>query len=84
MEYPEEAIKNKISGKVTIQFVVDTLGQVVNPKILRGASEVLEREVIRIVKSSPIWEPGRMQEKKVRQYVIVPIKFELPENNVKP
>lgn len=58
LEYPDIARENGISGKVTIEFTIDYDGSVVDVRIKRGVDESLDKEAIRVVKSSPKWIPG--------------------------
>lgn len=57
--YPPEAKKNKVQGRVTLQFTVGQNGKVSNARVLRGADESLDKEALRVVSLSPDWEPGR-------------------------
>lgn len=54
---PEIALENSIQGKIYIQFNVTSKGKVVDAKILRGVDPSLDNEAVRVVMSSPAWEP---------------------------
>ena len=56
--YPEQAIKDKVQGRVIVEMVIETTGEVVDAKILRGLSPECDAEVLRIVKLMPKWTPG--------------------------
>ena len=75
--YPESAIENGVSGRVTVEFTIDTDGTVRNVKVLRGVDASLDREAIRVISSSPKWEPGEQRDKAVRVSYIFPMVFEL-------
>jgi len=77
LKYPIEAKKNKEQGRVFISFVVDKEGQIKNVKIERGVSPFLDKEAIRVVKSSPNWEPGTQGGQKVNVQYTFPIVFKL-------
>lgn len=77
LKYPEEAAKNEISGRVFIQFVVEADGSVSNVKVVRGADPHLDAEAMRVVKSSPIWKPGKQRGQNVRVSFTFPINFVL-------
>ena len=77
LRYPEIAAENGISGKVYIQFVVNSKGQVEDVKVIRGVDPSLEKESIRVVMSSPKWVPGRQRGKAVRVQFNMPINFVL-------
>jgi TonB family protein len=75
--YPVKAQENKMEGKVTVKFVIKSDGSIDNVRILRGVSESLDNEAIRIVKAMPKWIPGRQNGKAVNVYFTLPIDFKL-------
>ena len=75
--YPEIAKENQISGKVITQFTVEKDGSVTNVKVLRGVDEALDKEAIRVVKSSPKWTPGRQRDRAVKVTYTFPVIFQL-------
>ncbi|MEQ9289339.1 MAG: energy transducer TonB [Cyclobacteriaceae bacterium] len=60
LEYPEESFKNKIEGKVMVQFVVNKDGEVTDEKVVQGLNEELDAEALRIMKLSPNWIPDKL------------------------
>lgn len=50
LQYPEEAIKNKIEGAVAIEYNVDVFGNVMEAKIKHGIGYGCDEEAIRLVK----------------------------------
>ncbi|MBN1119201.1 MAG: energy transducer TonB [Bacteroidales bacterium] len=78
MIYPEEAAKKGISGKVYIQFQVNSNGEVENAKVVRSVDPDLDKEAVRVVNSSPVWEkPGMQRGKAVNVQYTVQIIFQL-------
>ncbi|MBN2611386.1 MAG: energy transducer TonB [Bacteroidales bacterium] len=76
--YPKEAQDNKISGRVYINFVVDTDGSVTDVKVIRGVHPVLDKAALDLIKSSPKWEKaGKQRGQSVRVAFTFPITFEL-------
>lgn len=59
IQYPVIAIKNGISGRVFLQFTINSKGEVVDVKVMRGVDPALDKEALRVVSASPIWEPGK-------------------------
>lgn len=57
--YPPEALKDKVQGRVMLEFAINTDGTVSDVKILRGVSKEIDAEAVRVVSESPAWEPGR-------------------------
>ena len=77
LRYPEIAAENGISGRVFVQFDVDKTGKVKNVKIVRGVHKTLDNEALRVVKSSPKWNPGYMDGKPVTVRFTFPIVFQM-------
>jgi TonB family protein len=75
--YPEEAKKNGITGKVFVQFTVNSKGEVIDVKVTRGVSPSLDAEAVRVVQSSPLWDPGKQKGKPVDVQFTFPIDFKL-------
>ena len=66
---------SEINGRVTASFTVDKRGKVVNPKIVKGLSDGVDREVLRILSSSPDWAPAKYNGKAVTCTFTFPIIF---------
>ena len=77
VEYPEEAQKNNIEGKVFVSFVVAKDGNVKDAKIERGVAPSIDNEALRVVNSLPKWTPGKQRGQAVNVKFTVPINFEL-------
>ena len=77
LQYPEIALQNGIDGTVFIYFVVEPDGNVSNTRVLRGVDPALDTEVIRVIRASPKWSPGKQRGKPVRVGFTFPIKFKL-------
>lgn len=58
-QYPKEAYRKGIQGRVTCSFVVNADGTVSHISILRGVEQSLNQEAIRIMSKMPEWKPGR-------------------------
>ena len=63
--YPELAKELNLQGRVTMQFTVMKDGSVGNIKVVRGVDPLLDQEALRVVATSPKWEPGRQRERAV-------------------
>lgn len=77
LNYPTIAAENGISGRVYVQFVVNTKGKVTNVKVVRGVDPSLDREAVRVIKSSPNWGAGKQRGKAVQVGFTFPIVFQL-------
>ncbi len=65
--------ENKLNGKVFIQFVVEVDGSLSNFKVLRDLGNGTGDEAVRVLKKSPKWKPGILNEKPVRVLTSLPI-----------
>ena len=77
LQYPEIAQENGISGRVFVQFAVNSQGEVVDVKVVRGVDPALDKEAVRVVKSSPRWTPGKQRGRPVKVQFTFPIVFVL-------
>jgi len=77
LKYPTIAIENGISGKVYVQYAVNSKGEVVDVKVVRGVDPSLDKEAVRVIMSSPRWEPAKQRGTKVKQQFTIPIAFQL-------
>jgi TonB family protein len=78
MEYPVQAIQNKVEGKVTVQFSVDPSGELGEFKILKSLGYGCDEEVIRLIKEGPKWNPSKRNLQPVKDKVKVRLKFKIP------
>ncbi|MCM1312868.1 MAG: energy transducer TonB [Bacteroides sp.] len=77
LKYPEEAEKDKVSGIVQVEFVVETDGSLTEIKVPKSVHAAFDAECIRVVKAMPKWTPAKIKGKTVRQRAIVTIPFRL-------
>ena len=75
--YPQEATEAGISGKVYVQFSVNSKGEVCDVKIVRAVHPSLDKEAQRVVTSSPKWVAAKQGGKPVKQIFILPIVYQL-------
>ena len=64
--YPEIAKENGVEGRVILQFTIGKDGRLQDVKVLRTPDESLAQEAVRVVSSSPKWEPGRQRDRAVK------------------
>ncbi len=79
MNYPENAIKKGIQGKVFVRFQIEKDGSVAEPTIVRSLDPETDAEAVRVISIMPKWIPGKMNGKVVRCYFVLPITFKLDE-----
>ncbi len=75
IKYPKKALKNGVSGKVFVQFVIDKTGKVTNVVAVRGVEKSLDKEAVRVIRSMPKWKPGMKDGQPVKVKYTIPINF---------
>jgi TonB family protein len=70
--YPKEAKSNGIQGEILFQFTIMPSGKMGDVKIVKGVHQLLDEELIRVVRSSPDWEPFPAGENKA---IEIPMSF---------
>jgi protein TonB len=75
--YPGEALRNQVEGKVFVSFVVNSLGEVTDVKVIKGLGAGLDEETIRAVKTLPRFIPGKQNGRAVSVAYTVPISFKI-------
>jgi TonB family protein len=75
--YPEAAIKYEVEGNVYVKFVVDEMGNILMPVVVRGLIPECDAEAIRLINNMPAWVPGKQNGKPAAVRYIIPIKFKL-------
>ena len=80
IEYPEQAQKANVEGKVFARFCVEKDGSVSNIKILRDIGYGCGDAVVKMLKSMPRWKPARVGGKNVRVEFNLPVNFILSDD----
>lgn len=82
LQYPTLAAESGIGGTVFVSFVVDTLGMITDPRIVRDIGGGCGREALRIVQLMPRWEPARWYGHAISTQYMLPIFFDISKNRV--
>ncbi len=78
IRYPSEAKRNGTQGRVFVRFVIDANGNVSDLEIVKGVSDALDRESIRVVKASnKKWIPAKSRGIPVKSAFVLPVYFKL-------
>ena len=83
LKYPAEAIRDGVQGKVMVEFVIEKDGSVTGVRIVKGVSEELDAEALKVVSASPKWKPGRVNGNRVRTSLTIPVEFKLEKKGEK-
>lgn len=73
--YPEKSREMGEQGTVYVQFVVNADGSISDVIVLKGVSDLLDAEAMRVIKLMPNWKPGFQNGKPVRVRYQIPIAF---------
>lgn len=79
IRYPEEATKKGAVGNVVVNFCVGKYGYIKESRItvLKSPDKLLSDEVIRVLKSSPQWTPGKQKGNPVVVQFTLPVGFKV-------
>ena len=77
LDYPKDAHEAGVEGRVMVQFTICEDGLLRDVKVLRGVDPRLDAEAVRVLSSSPKWEPGEQDGKPVKVTYLFPVIFRL-------
>jgi len=80
--YPEEALENRVEGRITVRFVVSVNGSVQKAEVYGSTGtaldlSLLENEALRVIRMLPTWRPGKQDGTPVPVYFTVPVNFKI-------
>jgi protein TonB len=77
LRYPATAQEMGIVGRVMVQFVVGSDGEIRDVILLRGVEPSLDKEALRVVAKMPKWVPGKQGGRTVAVRYVLPIVYKL-------
>ena len=78
IHYPEEAIEQKIEGRVVVRFQINTNGTLSNCEVAYSQNPLLNKAAIKAVEDLPgKWKPGEINGKPVASIFNLPVTFKL-------
>ena len=75
--YPPAALMQRITGRVVCSFIINEDGSITNITLVQGVYSFLDDEVLRVVRSMPVWKPIMINGKPVKAKCIAPFVFKL-------
>ena len=77
MKFPKDAKRNGITGRVTVEFVIDANGEIPpeEVRVKEGLYPSCDLEAIRLIRESPKWNPGMQKDRSVKQRMVLPVIF---------
>ena len=77
--YPQEALENNIEGKVYIRLAIDSSGNQLCTRVIKGLKYGCDEEALRLVQTAKFF-PGSHMGKTRTMIVSIPIVFSLKKN----
>ncbi len=81
LKYPVLAAEQGIQGKVVVMFTVQQDGSLTDVKIKKSLDPSCDKEVVRMVKSMPKWNPKRENGVAIESPYTLPVNFKLTGYN---
>jgi len=83
VNYPEEAIKNKVEGTCQVRAYFDEKGNLINAEIKEHIGYGTGEEALRVVKLLPTMAPAKKAGLPVKGAILIPVTFKMRKNDVK-
>lgn len=77
LQYPPQAQRQKLQGKVVVSFVIGKDGTMSNIKLEQSVDPLLDHEALRVVRMMPKWKPGLYNGKPCVTLFAIPVVFSL-------
>lgn len=77
--YPEQAIENKIEGKVYLLVIIDSTGKQICAKVIKGLGYGCNKEALYLINSSKFY-PGLLRNKPITTILAIPVVFSLNDD----
>lgn len=75
MQYPPEALRKDIQGRVIVSFTVDKSGKIKDAKVIRSIHPLIDTEALRLIKNMPNWKPAVINEGAINTKQTLPVMF---------
>jgi TonB family protein len=77
INYPHDAERRGIEGKIIIEVTVEKDGSLTTPHVVQGIGHGCEEEAVKVLTSSPPWQPCRQRGQPARYTLTIPFLFKL-------
>lgn len=77
IKYPGIARRNGIQGKVICRFIVTRTGRIEKPEVVRSLDPYCDKEALRVLRSMPVFIPGKQNGVNVDVYYTLPVIFKI-------
>ena len=79
MIYPDKALKRSIEGTVNFEFLITKEGKLTRINFLNETDALLQDEVVKFLKSIPVWEPAISHNREIDYLYTYEVPFYLPQ-----
>jgi hypothetical protein len=62
-------------SRVTIRFVVNSNGEILDAVVIKGVDAACDKEALRVIGLMPLWIPGQYEGRNISTYYTLPIDF---------
>ena len=83
VKYPDSAVAAGETGTVIVNFIVEKDGRVSHVEVVRGVSDDIDDEVMKVISASPKWKAAQLKGTPVRVKISVPVEFRLSNSSAK-
>ncbi len=77
LRYPRKAMRNRIEGRIELEFMVLEDGAIADIQVLKSVHPLLDEEALRVVSSMPRWIPAQADGMTMKQRYRLPIRFDI-------
>ena len=77
IKYPPEAQNKRIGGQVLCTFMINEDGKVSDATLIKGVHPALDEEVLRVLRSMPVWKPAMKSGKAIKVRCFIPVTFKM-------
>ena len=77
LNYPGIARRNGIQGKVICRFIITRTGRIEKPEVVRSLDPACDKEALRVLRSMPVFIPGKQNGVNVSVWYTLPVDFRL-------
>ncbi|MEL6133100.1 MAG: energy transducer TonB, partial [Bacteroidota bacterium] len=75
IRYPEDALRQKVEGKVFVRFVIREDGSITDLQIRKGIGFGCDEEALRVIRMMPRWIPGELGGQRVPVFSSLAVNF---------
>jgi TonB family protein len=79
IKYPDKAFKEKVSGTVTIRFIITKSGKLEDFTVVKTINPLLDAEALRVLSLMPAWKPAMQAGEPRDIYYYTEVEFKLPK-----